>query len=164
MSRSRFATRSPDRPLSRLRVIAHSAAWSLLVLGCSGETPETPATESTCLPPLSSACSPLYEPPTFDVIFDRILHPTCAQGMGTCHTSDGAMGGLVFEAETDAYARLLGDAGGRARVTPDEPQCSLLLLRLESQDPGYRMPPGPTPLLDSELCTITQWILQGAEP
>lgn len=134
------------------------------LLGCGGQTPERPAPELSCLPPLSGECSTLYDPPTFHVIFERILHPTCAQGLGTCHTADGGMGGLVFEVEADAYARLLGDTGGRARVTPDEPQCSLLLQRLQSQDPGYRMPPGPTPLLDSELCTITQWILQGAEP
>src|SRR6185295_16818645 len=109
---------APDaraRPSSRL-AMAPKAAWAgvfMLVLGCSDETPQAPATESTCLPPLSGECRPLYDPPTFHVIFDRILHPTCAQGMGTCHTSDGAMGGLVFEDEADAYARLLGDAGGR---------------------------------------------------
>jgi hypothetical protein len=132
-----------------------------IVLACGDDPADTPA--SQCLPALSADCRPLYDPPAFPVIFERILHPTCAQGMGTCHTADGAMGGLVFEDESDAYRRLLGEGGGRARVLPDEPECSVLLERLRSDDPGFRMPPGPTPLLDSELCTITQWILAGAE-
>lgn len=107
-------------------------------------------------------CRPLYDPPTFGVIFEEILQPTCAAGQGTCHSADAAMGGLVFEDEADAHALLTGARGGRSRVVPGDPSCSVLLQRLTAPEPGERMPPGPTPLLDSELCTIQRWIEEGA--
>ena len=139
--------------------------WATLVLcgpaliGCG----DSPAPEGGCVT-LDAMCRPLYDPPTFPVIFERILHPTCAQGFGTCHTADARMAGLSFEDEDEAYALLLGEVGGRARVLPGDPECSLLMQRLASADPSFRMPPGPTPLLDSELCTISAWIRQGASP
>ncbi len=129
------------------------------VLGC-GEAPEP--SDAACVENVDRECRPLYAPATFQVIFDRIVHPTCARGMGTCHSADARMAGLVFEEEQEAYDLLLGEAG-RARVLPGDPECSLLVERLASGDPRYRMPPGPTPLLESELCTITQWIAEGAQ-
>ncbi len=120
-----------------------------------------PDERSECVT-LDAECRPLYDPPAFPVIFERIVHPTCAQGMGTCHTADARMAGLSFEDADEAYALLLGEAGGRARVVPGDPECSLLMQRLASPDPGFRMPPGPTPLLDSELCAVSLWIREGA--
>jgi hypothetical protein len=107
---------------------------------------------------LSPTCQAEYDPPTFSTIYDKILHPTCASGTGTCHTSDAAMGGLVFENPDDAYARLVD---GR-RVIAGDPGCSVLMKRLTSTDPDYHMPKGPTSLLPGEECTIVQWIAQGA--
>ena len=78
------------------------------VTACS--SPSNKPAVTTCVEGLRTDCSPLYDPPTYSTIFEKILHPTCAQGMGTCHTADAAMGGLVFEDEDDAYARLLGEA------------------------------------------------------
>jgi hypothetical protein len=98
----------------------------------------------------------------YATIFDKILHPTCAAGTGTCHTADASKGGLVFEDADQAYALLLGTAGGRPRVTPRDPACSLLVIRLESPEATFRMPPGPDPLLESERCDIVQWIAEGA--
>lgn len=115
-----------------------------------------------CVSGLSANCQPLFDPPTYDAIFSQIFHPTCAQGIGTCHTSDAAKAGLVFADADVAYSLLLGTVGGRARVNPGDPSCSLLMIRLESGDPTFRMPPGPTPLLESERCDIVQWIAQGA--
>jgi len=130
-----------------------------VLLGC-GDSPET---DASCVT-LDAACRPLYEPPTFPVIFERILHPTCAQGFGTCHTGDARMAGLSFEDQDEAHALLLGESGDKARVLAANPECSLLMQRLASTDPSFRMPPGPTPLLDSELCAIGAWIRDGALP
>jgi len=129
-----------------------------IVAACGGGAP--PA--ETCVAGLSTACMPLYDPPTYQTIFDKVFHPTCAAGKGTCHSADGAKAGLVFEDADLAYDLLLGKTGGRARVLPHDPACSILEMRLESQDPNFRMPAGPTPLLPSERCMITQWIANGA--
>jgi hypothetical protein len=82
--------------------------------------------------------------------------------MGTCHTSDAAMGGLVFENADTAYGLLLGTSGGRARVIPGDPACSLLLERLTSTDPNFHMPPGPNSISAGDRCTIVEWIDAGA--
>lgn len=132
-----------------------------LAASCDG-TPSGPA----CVGGLSPSCSPLYDPPAFATIQDKILRPNCATGSATCHTADAARGGLVFDGSADLSYRLLlgqGGAGGRSRVVPGDPGCSLLMKRLKSTDPSYHMPPGPTSLLDGELCTIVQWISQGAK-
>jgi hypothetical protein len=111
---------------------------------------------------LHTDCQPLYDPAVFPTIFEKILKPTCAQGLGTCHTSDAAMGNLVMEDADDTYARLLGQYDGRARVNPGDPSCSLLVERLESSDTNFRMPPGPTALDAGARCDIVQWIASGA--
>jgi len=121
-----------------------------------------PAATSSCVANLALDCRPLYDPPIYATIFDKILHPTCAQGVGTCHTADAGKGGLIFEEADQAYALLLGTGGGRARVTPGDPGCSLLVQRLEAKEATFRMPPGPEPLLESERCDIVQWIAEGA--
>jgi hypothetical protein len=134
-------------------------ASALLVLSCSpsDESPGEPA----CVV-IDSSCRPQYDPPTFDTIHAKILKPTCASGVGTCHTSDAQKGGLVFEQIDPSYASLLGKDGSHARVLPGDASCSLLMKRLASTDPSYRMPRGPTPLTAGEQCTIAKWIAAGA--
>jgi hypothetical protein len=134
------------------------AAALVLAAGCGSKGDDTPA----CVTNLPKTCMPLYDPPTFSTIYAKILHPTCAEGIATCHTSDGAKAGLVFENEDDAYALLLGQRGGRARVLPNDPACSLIIIRTASTDPNFRMPPGNVPLPAEELCDIQLWIAQGA--
>jgi Planctomycete cytochrome C len=135
-------------------------------VACGSSHDAVPAADAGhgCVMNLDANCSPLYAPPIYATIFDKIFHPTCAQGIGTCHTADAAMGGLVFEDAGTAYALLLGTQGGRARVLPGNPSCSLLVEKLESNDPNFRMPPGPMPLLEAARCDIEQWIAQGAQP
>jgi hypothetical protein len=128
-----------------------------------GQGPAAPSEAgSMCVSGLSVNCMPLYDPPAYATIFAQILQPTCAQGSGTCHTGDAVKGGLVFQDANLAYSLLLGTSDGRARVNPGDPSCSLLMIRLESSDPNFRMPPGPTPLLESERCDIVRWIAEGA--
>jgi hypothetical protein len=138
------------------------AAAGLGHAACGNSSAPGPDAGPACVTGLSADCKPLYDPPAYATIFSQILQPTCAQGVGTCHTGDAAKGGLIFQDADLAYSLLMGTVGGRARVIPGDPSCSLLLIRLESSDPTFRMPPGPTPLLESERCDIVQWIAQGA--
>lgn len=144
-----------------LRAGALGSVGLLAVAACG--SPSMPPPAGTCVEDLRTDCSPLYDPPTYSTIFQKILQPTCAQGTGTCHTSDGAMANLVFEDADDAYARLLGEVDGRPRVNPGDPACSLLVERLEARDPNVRMPPGPTPLSDAARCDVVRWIAEGAQ-
>ena len=114
-----------------------------------------------CVQNLNTMCSPLYQP-TFDNLYTRTLHPTCAQVGNTCHSSQGAKNGLVFEDETTAYELLLGTKDGRQRVIPNNPSCSLLIEHLESTDPSQVMPPGGM-LQEPERCGFILWIAQGAK-
>lgn len=141
----------------RLLAAAIGGALSLLSLplGC-GKGSDGLA----CVEGLPAQCSPLYAP-TFDNLFTRTLQPTCAQSGASCHSSQGMMGGLVFEDENAAYNLLLGKTDGKARVNPGDPSCSLIVEHLESTDPGQVMPPG-APLSDQEKCVFIQWIAMGA--
>ena len=141
-------------------VLRRSLAAALVVAaGCGGKQEGAPA----CVTDLPNDCPAtlLYDPPLFSTIYDKILHPTCAEGLATCHTTDGAKGGLVFENVDDAYALLLGQKGGRARVLPNDPACSLIVIKTWSTDPNFQMPPGAR-LQRPDFCTIEQWVARGA--
>jgi len=131
----------------------------LAALGCG---PDDGPPHFSCVEDLDLGCSPLHDPPTFEAVFADTLSPTCASGSGTCHTSDGAKAGLVFEDADEAYDLLLGVDGGEARVLPGDPACSLIVERLFDMRPDLRMPPGPAPLPAAEQCTIVRWIAEGA--
>jgi hypothetical protein len=128
----------------------------LLALGCS-----TPAPASTCVQGLDLTCSPLYSP-TFDQVYARTLHPTCAQSGASCHSAEGKQGGLDFDDPDRAYSLLLGEGGGKARVVAGDAACSLLVERIESADKKSQMPPG-SPLSAAERCALEQWIENGAK-
>ena len=132
---------------------------SLSAPGCTS-APSGPA----CVSGLTPDCAATYSPPAFAMIFTGILQPNCAVGTGTCHTPDFAAGNVVFADQTGAYNVLLGTGGGTAYVNPGDPGCSTLMKRLESTDPSYHMPRGSNFLSSGDLCTIVQWISQGAEP
>jgi hypothetical protein len=136
-----------------------TALFMASVLGCSSPDPPPPAT--SCVANLPASCTPLYAP-TFDQLYTRTLHPTCAQSGGACHASAGAQGGLVFEDADASYALLLGQKDGRVRVKPNDPACSLLVEHLESSDPSQVMPPGGM-LSAAERCDFEQWIRNGAK-
>jgi hypothetical protein len=140
-------------------VVRRRISLLLLFAACGG-----PAGDPPCVQNLDTNCAALYDPPTFSALYQNILHPTCASGSGTCHTTDFAPRGLVFEDQQQAYNLLLGLNGARQRVIPGDPGCSILMRRLESNDPSYRMPPGNTPLTQPQLCTFVKWIANGAPP
>lgn len=135
------------------RLLTATAAI-LIFAGCPNET-DPP----TCVT-VDLACDPLYEP-VFDEIFSRTLKPTCGVAGSSCHSAQGRKNGLAFADPDEAYELLLG-SDGNPRVVPGDPECSLLISRLESDDPAFQMPPG-APLSEAERCVIRQWIANGAE-
>jgi hypothetical protein len=134
-----------------------------LLVACNSSSSDT-SSDPPCVTGLTASCAASYDPPTYDTIFTNIFQPNCSVGTGTCHTSDFAAGGIVFAETSTSYATLLGADGGTPYVIPDDPGCSTLMKRLESTDPSYHMPKGPTSLSAADLCTIVQWISAGASP
>jgi hypothetical protein len=139
-----------------------AASLALVLLAACNGSSGTSSSDPPCVTGLDAGCAATYDPPTYDTIYTSILVPNCAVGTGTCHTSDFAPDGLVFADETASYDTLLGVNGGTPLVLPDNPGCSTVMKRLESTDPDYHMPKGPSFLSAGDLCTIVQWISQGA--
>jgi hypothetical protein len=139
------------------------AALALAPLVTTCSSPQA-SSDPPCVAGLSTACNATYDPPSYDTIYAKIFHPTCATGNGTCHTSSARAGDLAFDNADDAYASLLGTGsnGAKKLVLAGDPACSLLMKRLASTDPNYHMPPGPEGLTAGELCTVVKWIGAGA--
>jgi hypothetical protein len=139
------------------------SGWIALCVAGTACNGEDPATEPACLDgTLDLDCQPLF-PPTYDRIFLNVLQPTCASAGVACHGTNGRKGGLVFEDQDEAFAMLLGQSGHPARVRPGEPECSKLLVKLESVGEEWQMPPPPSaPLNEDRRCAIRQWIADGA--
>ncbi len=87
------------------------AVWMTVLLGCGGPS----APPSACVE-IKTSCQPLYEPATYPILYEKLFQPTCASGVGTCHTADAKMGGLYFQSSAQAYQLLLGKTDGRARI------------------------------------------------
>jgi hypothetical protein len=142
-------------------------AVGLLAFGCNGDdvdgSPDD-AGPGNCIAALSLDCEPTY-PATFEAFYEHRIAVTCgaASTGASCHGADGAQGGLVLSGQDQSYDALLGDIDGRARVIPGDPECSILMRRLESDDPEFVMPVG-MPLREGERCAVRQWIAAGAEP
>jgi len=137
----------------------------LLALGCGGD-PATPS-DAVCLEDLALDCTPAYVP-TYDAIFADVFARSCgaASTGGSCHygpSAAQAKGGLPLSDPDTAYMALLGTLDGRARVIADEPECSILVQRLESSDVAFRMPVGNNPLPEGTRCAVRQWIAMGAQ-
>jgi hypothetical protein len=146
------------------RAKAGCAAWlCAFAVACSDDSNEGTAGMSgaECLPQLELDCQPLY-PPTFDEFYTRRIAPTCGAGGVLCHGAEGHRGNLTLADADGAYRALVGDGGEHARVIPGDPECSLLIKRLESNDLDFVMPVR-NKLSAAERCAIRQWIANGAE-
>lgn len=117
----------------------------------------------TCLDPLPQSCDPTFAP-TYEAFYDNLLGRTCgASSTGSsCHGPDGGMAGLYLHDRDMAYDYLLGNVDDRARVVPGDPECSVIVQRIESKDPNFFMPPTAR-LSDGQRCAIEQWIAMGAQ-
>jgi hypothetical protein len=125
-----------------------------LLAGCPGSDPPGDA----CTPvPVDASCTPAYEP-TYEKLFTTTFNPGCVKSGGTCHSSVGHQGGLVFEDIDDSYRRL-HDTGV---VKDGDPACSPIVARVTSTNGKIRMPPA-VQLSAGEQCAIERWIAAGAK-
>ena len=157
--------RALDRITPWLVAAALSCGW--LATGCGGDDdgPVTAPSDGGCeaVTDASLDCTPAFEPPDFSAIYDNVIEKRCGSSDMGCHGHD-AGSGLEMTAPASAHAYLLGQVDDRARVVPGHPECSELVLRVQSSDPRVRMPwMSPTPLDDNAICAIRQWIANGAE-
>lgn len=159
-------TRSRERWISR-SVVALAVAFGPIAVSC-GSNDSSPA-EPLCLDqPGNLNCTPLYGlmangdiAPTFDELWTRTLKPTCAQ-LG-CHVQPNPQNGLALDDENTAYADLMAKSStGVPRVTPKDLKCGRFIVRLETPDQPWSMPPGHH-LDESTLCVIRHWIANGAQ-
>ena len=150
----------------RHRIITYALAIVALVIGlgmaagCDTDSVDGPdAGEPTCVAGLESAatCSPLYAP-NFEAVHANTLRKSCSIAGSACHANAGAKGGLDLEDIDIAYEHLVGSSG---RVLAGEPDCGVLIARLEALDARV-MPPG-SPLSEEARCAIRQWIAAGAK-
>jgi hypothetical protein len=112
-----------------------------------------------CLQPLELECTPSY-PPTFDNIYSQLIDDTCA--ISACHSPASNAGNLSFGDADAAYETLLNERRAEPLVIPGDPECSVLMKRLESTDLDFVMP-ARSPLSANERCAIRQWVANGAE-
>ena len=105
--------------------------------------------------------------PTYDAFYENLLGTTCGGSStgSSCHGPEGGVNaaGLFLGDHDKARAYLLGEVDGRVRVVPGDPECSILVQRIESKDPDFQMPRGGM-LSPEQRCSIVTWVAMGAEP
>jgi len=90
--------------------------------------------------------------------FEKKIRPILADHCYTCHSADTKpSGGLRVD---DRNGLLLGGESGAAIVTGD-PEKSLLLQRIHSQNPKRRMPKEGKLLTEDEIADLETWIRDG---
>ena len=137
---------------------------ALLIAGCGGGDGSGIVMSP---PPLAFPPSqPPSESPvaSFAEIQAGILGPDCATS--GCHLGAGAPQGLRLD-DVNSYALLVGIASsevpGILRVAPGDPDGSYLIQKLEgTASVGAQMPLNGTPLSQSVIDVIRQWIIDGA--
>lgn len=149
--------------MKTLRLLSFGALLSCaaVLTACGDDNGEGGAgmNGSACLAALELDCTPTY-PPTFDNIYNRLIDDTCA--VSACHSPASNAGNLSFGDADAAYATLLNERREEPLVIPGDPECSVLMKRLESTDRDFVMP-ARTPLQPNERCAIRQWVANGAE-
>ena len=134
---------------------------ALVAAGCGGDG--NTQTEPTCLPAAGPTdCTAQYQP-TFANVFSVTLKKHCATT--GCHVQPTPTGGMALDDLDTAYDNLVNkrSANGEARVEPGNAKCGKFIVRLSSVNEPWSMAPGPMGHLgDTELCSIRQWIANGA--
>lgn len=100
----------------------------------------------------------------FASIQENVFTPICS----VCHAGAGAPEGLQLD-EGHSYALLVGvpstEVPSLMRVKPGDPANSYVIQKLRgTASVGARMPFGESPLPDSTIAVISQWISDGAQP
>lgn len=137
-----------------------------LCIGCTddggSDDESTPIPE--CVEYALDGCAPLY-PATYDQVWEQTFSDGCAEFGTACHAQDdseGAKNGLTFVDPQVSWDHLTMTANGSQLVVPGDPLCSPLFVRLVSDDPEIRMPPGTSGLNPGAVCSIGTWISDGA--
>lgn len=121
----------------------------------------------------NAGCSDSNAPVTLEADVQPLFDLNCA--IAGCHVGQAAAADLVLSAG-ESQRNLIGVASsqvtGATRVTPGDPDASLLLrvlrepVPLEPPHPDQflveRMPRDTSPLSDAEISTIEAWIAGGA--
>ncbi len=115
--------------------------------------------------PLTLVADPVVGDGQKKLTFNRDVRPILSDRCYTCHGPDKNQRktALRFDRESEAFAALARGGFAIVRGKPDE---SVLLKRVTSTDPVFRMPPayeGHDALSDVEIETLRLWIEQGAE-
>lgn len=116
----------------------------------------------------AAACdAPEERPAAWSYLYPAILRPACTTS--SCHSNASSAAGLDLSTASAAFSYMLGraceapanpeDAFGNY-VIPFEPERSRLLYLLRG-DRTIIMPPD-SPLPESEIAIVEQWILEGA--
>ena len=111
-------------------------------------------------------CSPTEYQGELPAVVDYNFHvrPILSNSCYVCHGPDVSTreAGLRLDLRSAATAKRGG--GGRA-IAPGRPGRSLLVERISSEDPDFRMPPPEmnTVLTPREIALLRKWINQGAE-
>ena len=112
-------------------------------------------------------------PATFTDVYTNVISTHCAP----CHTTatgDGVkFGKLDMTSKATAYANLVGTAaagdqcGGKGtRVVPNQPDSSVMYLKISLDDPspcGAKMPLGGPALAQGDVDKVESWIKGGAK-
>jgi hypothetical protein len=138
------------------------ALATLTVLGCKPDEPDDEGSEvPQCVEFELDGCTALY-PATYDQVWTQTLSDGCGQQGSACHSQDGsggALNGLVFVDAQASWDHMMAEG----LLVPEDPLCSPLFVRLATDDPQIRMPPGSNGLSPETLCSIGTWIADGAE-
>jgi hypothetical protein len=144
-----------------------AVAWLVtaagLVGGCEPDDPNDDGAPA-CIDFDVEQCTPQYAP-EFERIFTETLVPSCGVAGSACHGASDAAGAArdLHITELDATYAMLRGEGGVEFVTPGDPSCSLLMVRMNTDDPARLMPPGAQPLREGVRCSIARWIAEGAQ-
>jgi hypothetical protein len=141
-------------------LVASLLIVALLGLGCGGDDGQEP--QLNCVENLPSDCTAAFNA-NWNNVYENVMQGCSGSGV-SCHASEGKQGGLELSSSAIALAELLGESDGKPRVIPFDPACSVLMERLESNDPAEWMPRGDEKLKDGIRCGVQQWIAQGALP
>jgi hypothetical protein len=112
-------------------------------------------------------------PATFTQVYTNIISQRCAP----CHTTASgigvAMGKLDMTSQATAYGNLVNApavgsacAGKGTRITPGQPDQSIMYLKVSLDDPtpcGQKMPLGGPPLTKDQADSIESWVTAGAQ-
>jgi Bacterial Ig-like domain len=131
--------------------------------GCAGNGQGLDSNGNPVAPGGGSTTGPI----TADLqsIQDNVFTPICSK----CHIGGGAPKGLMLD-QAHAYMDLVGVASVEEpqfqRVQASDPDSSYMIMKIEGASgiQGGQMPLGETPLPQTTINMIRQWVTNGAQP